>query len=644
MAMGPFGPSECILYAGQRSRKFTSLPESATMKAFHVSNCIVAPPRFTPFLYISFLIISSTSSKHHDLARDHIESTLRRAKSLGSCTSALRVIILKVVEILLDGSKSGNYMFSTDTAADQGGVSEETGHLMQKWAVGKAMLYEIVAVVETLYDKLGFATFFLSVGRQLEPHQFNLIFPLPPKKNSPVSQSLQTAEDLFVGSCEDGSLATALSALPLFSCHEESQESVTKLVYHCLIKIGENFQSCSSFTSLTQAEDETYLHQLYWFGVKLEDAIEMERSMQQCDESFCKIDADCGEQSFDESQSSSDDYSSDDSSQSSASTSTYEESSIEQDPDDFISVSAEGDDSTLETFSSEDTNEISFLTPCRTPRRKPRVGIVKKVVKRLFSSSDRQGEKTGVEEDAIHAAASSFILSGFDDIAIQKLPCTPLPEVQEENNNDADDESRDNVEEDAVVLDSSYTSPVEDVLIPSTVAGAVCLFVENAIANIRSELPSNSGWKSVSAVAHLIQGDRETIAITSAGSSNAKNISRMTTADEIIARATPCNDLRQISDGDQQPFKAIASMLDRLTTDCRKQIHSQALDAVFNLVLLLLLRHDSCNDVKLCRATLISVGIVSGHLSGRVGELLDLSEASCDVNSIYCHYEAHLNA
>ena len=58
---------------------------------------------------------------------------------------------------------------------------------------------------------------------------------------------------------------------------------------------------------------------------------------------------------------------------------------------------------------------------------------------------------------------------------------------------------------------------------------------------------------------------------------------------------------------------------------------------VFNLILLLLLRYDACHDVRLSRTNLIAIGIVSGHLSGRICELLDFSK-SCDVNDIYCVY------
>jgi hypothetical protein len=115
--------------------------------------------------------------------------------------------------------------------------------------------------------------------------------------------ALHTSEDLFSLSCDCGSLATAISALPLFSSHEESICMVTKLIYHCLAKIEENFLSCSSQTAITSDEDESYLHQLFWFGVKLEDAIEIEPMFEDVNHTF---ESNENEHSSDSSQSSED--------------------------------------------------------------------------------------------------------------------------------------------------------------------------------------------------------------------------------------------------------------------------------------------------------------------------------------------------
>jgi hypothetical protein len=329
IAMGPFSPLSyaSTLYAGQRSRRNSSISDPVATNSFHVTDCIVAPPPFTPFLFVSFLTLSLKSlstdyyqlvnclgqgnpeslyaESNHELAIKSIKSTMRQqVHGLGSTSSVLRLITLKVVE-LLDDSKTVNDVAVGSVVPDHT-INDEM-LLLQKWKVGKAILSEIVAVVNEMYDALGFATFFLSVGRQLEPHQFDLIFPLPALSLAPNSPPLHTAEDLFSLSCECGSLATALSALPLFSSHKESVRMVTKLIYHCLIKIEENFQSCSSHTAITSDEDESYLHQLFWFGLKLEDAINIEKSYEEEmeeDESSSACESKEDELSFDSSQSS----------------------------------------------------------------------------------------------------------------------------------------------------------------------------------------------------------------------------------------------------------------------------------------------------------------------------------------------------
>jgi ABC-type bacteriocin/lantibiotic exporter with double-glycine peptidase domain len=80
-----------------------------------------------------------------------------------------------------------------------------------------------------------------------------------------------------------------------------------------------------------------------------------------------------------------------------------------------------------------------------------------------------------------------------------------------------------------------------------------------------------------------------------------------------------------------------SNILVKLSRNCIQQISRELVGSVFNLVLLLLLRCDVCQDVQLSRATLITVGIVSGHLSGRINELIDLSQSS-DINDIYSLY------
>ena len=635
IALGPFCQSTfgCTLYAGQRSRKSLSRSDAEGLNSFHVSNCTVAPPQFTPLLFISFLSLSPSSENgegHDELAREHIKSTLHRVNRLGSSSSALRIITMKVIE-LLSQSKDVSELHKDNGGQDN--VNEKTLlHTMQKWTAGKAILAELVSVVKEIYDPLGFATFFLSVGRQLEPHQFNLIFPLPTEIQTPDSPPpIRTPEDLFSVSYEHGSLATAVSALPLFSCHEISQQIVAKLICHCLIKIEENFKLCSSHTSLTSGEDELFLHQLFWFGVKLEDALEIENS-------YAEMDDDDDDHSSSQGGTSSSGLSQ--SSQLSLSTTNYEESSIDEDSDDFVSVSASVEtdtDADYTTYSSEESHEASFLTPCRTPnkKKKPRVGLVKKVVKKLFPSTNQTDNNApSLEESAIHDAASSFILSVFDDV--KSPPRTPLP-VAEQTENDVIPEP-DQINDDK--LPTEKEDELCDTVKPVTVAGTVCLFLHHIIDPFAGEHIKNHGWKVASVVSHLLQGDRETAAITSAASGNALCISRILSYEDFQATSKVKGDTIH----KDEAYEIIANYLVNLTNNCRQHINSQAFGCVLNLILLLLLRFNACHDVQICKGTLIAVGIVSGHLSGRISEIVDPSDTTSDVYAIYSIYATKLNA
>lgn len=613
LALGPFIPQSfgSTLYAGQRSRKNIVPSKSGATTSFHVSNCIIAPPQFTPVLFVSFLVMSlalcdsdsgwqlidhpdqgaperRVAESDRPLARDTVHSILRQVRGLGSSASALRVIALKVIDIL-DDSKVKSTRARGREIPD-GTVSDRFPE-MRKWKVGKLILKEIVSAASMIYDELGFATFFLSIGRQLEPHQFNFIFPLP--KGSRATN----AEDLFILSCEQGSLFTALSALPLFSCHKGSQRSVTKLVYHCLIKIDESFRSCFSSSSITSFEDERFLHQLFWFGVKLEDAIEFGNlHVEEVDGLDCDAQLGENESILDSSQSSI--------------VSSSTESNISDDSDEFGSVDSDLAGYTSDACSSDESTEGSSPSFCQSPRQKSSSGFFQRVTKRVLAASGSSINNHLQEEDAIHEAASSFILTGLGGTSVS---------------------SRDK------------DSPKYNSKPFHSVAAAVCLFIDYEILSGGRDDGHDMlsyGWKAVSLVACLLQGERETSAVTTAGAANAKAIIRMITMKDFVAAYCPHVNLHA---NDDECCTFVVSLLERITWRCRQQLHSQALDSVLNLVLLLLLRNDTCLDVNLCRPTLVVVGIVAGHLSGRIGDLLDIAETST-INSIYSLYTTRLNS
>ena len=264
-------------------------------------------------------------------------------------------------------------------------------------------------------------------------------------------------------------------------------------------------------------------------------------------------------------------------------------------------------DYTFDTYSSEDSQDASFFSPCRSRHRKPRYGIIKRVTQTLLPSYPLKEDSKEVESQ-IDTEGNRSILSGFDDspLAVNMFG--------------------------GKVSNSNEMSPYD--VLPS-VAGAVCLFIGHAIIDGTNNA-NNHGWKAVSAVAHLLQGDRESVAITSACREIAMRISQNLTIEELVYIGSTATDIRcPLARGDLT--KLASNILVKLSRNCIQQISPELVGSVFNLVLLLLLRCDVCQDVQLSRATLITVGIVSGHLSGRINELIDLSQSS-DINNIYSVY------
>ncbi len=580
VALGPFlSHFSCTMYSGQASRTIRLQSDAEAILSFHVGNFFIAAPHYTPSLFLSFLNLAkqdptfrkSQPFRIESIEKSYIRMTLLKArnKNSGSCRSALRIIILKVVD-LLDESKDNQ-------------------DRLQKWNVAMSILREVVSVAREIFEELSFASFFLSVGRQLEPHQFDLIFPLPLDRDEGMS-----AEDLFVVAAEKGSMSVALSGLSLFTCHQETQNRVVQLLFHCLFRVDKILALSPTFAS----EEGKFLHQLYWFGVKLEDAI-IEEQVPDQEESRNIFDSlDPGESDI-----------------MSNSFTSFDESSIGYASNGDYSVDLSEDSSG--TFPAE--SQDSFIS-CRSQQQKPKEGLVTKVVSRLFQSSETP-KHNSFEEDAIYEAATSFIISGFDydEEAIASTETSGIASTEANGIRSGGTHSDRN----------SFDTPM------ISVAGSTCAFLSYAIGFNYKPTSKAGGWITMSKIACLIQGDRETLAISQAAASNAVRISRLVTVDEF---RDVCMFYQPIhfESGSQHSHSKVVSFLKHLNSQCYDEIHSDhTVESILNLVLLLLLRHDMCEDVQLNRGTLILIGIVCGHRSGRITNLISTTSVDCDVYRIY---------
>ncbi|KAL7473397.1 hypothetical protein ACHAXS_013849 [Conticribra weissflogii] len=605
IATGPFNSPHmsCTLYSGQMARKIDKM-----LTSYHISDCIVAPPPETPVIFLSFLKITellrmSADQQNISFLKDFIRVSL--SNNIGSTFASLRLVAMKVVDLL---SQSKHSMTCTD---DSGNTKVNEGNNSLKWTIGRLILVELVSVVKEISNGLSFASFFLSIGRQLEPHQFSLIFPLPSNNSSTYqNESSITVEELFESASSCGSLGIAVSALPLFSSHSNSQEKVAQLLCHCLAKIKDKLSSLTSFSLQFSKEEEIFLHQLFWFGVKLEDAIELLDENGSRDEpsnresiegnSLCSSQNSCDSG---ESDSSSDD--------------SYEAISTS------LSVGHSASDSSGTDHTEHDDDSLeSYLLVAENSQLKR--GIVSKVVSLFRSPKSSDSVNIGApEEVVINEAASSFIRSGFHSPVKWRPQLIP---VESTNKSTSHDDSSDGT------VESVHLYPLN---VRASVAGIMSVFIGDAIGLGRKaeryQYCTKYGWKAITAVAHLIQGDRETSAISEAGSQNAANVARLVTEKELVFAA----DRYPISEGvEMNPAEKIGLFLRCLIDDCEGQVSCEAMNSVFNLVLLLLLRYEMCEDVRRNRTSLVLVGVVAGHLGGRLGELIDTSTFDRPIHTI----------
>jgi hypothetical protein len=225
-------------------------------------------------------------------------------------------------------------------------------------------------------------------------------------------------------------------------------------------------------TSLSRlpAEEMKFVHQLFWFGVKLEDDIESLNLIEDAD-----------------------------------SLPLFNESILSATN---LSSDTESDKS------SADSKEV-MATPRRAAKIPAKSGIISKVATKIFPTKDQT--KGTVDEDVIHDAASIFIISGFGSPIKSRLT-TPLPVRKDiarsiRTHDQGTTKRR---------LSFDETNSIQDPLeyLDVTVAGAV--FYQQQHWTWEGFLfDSMAGWQIVSLVTHLLQGDCETATITAAASVNA---------------------------------------------------------------------------------------------------------------------------
>lgn len=136
----------------------------------------------------------------------------------------------------------------------------------------------IIDLLREALPTVQIASLLLGIGRQVEPSCLKKLFPLPssslvetPDLDLPDEArqniDLLSVEDLYVASTQKGSMSIPMSSLPLLSSRFTSLQECGDLLYHCLSTIGMNFGENSFDTCF---RERAYIRDLFRFGAQLE--------------------------------------------------------------------------------------------------------------------------------------------------------------------------------------------------------------------------------------------------------------------------------------------------------------------------------------------------------------------------------------
>lgn len=570
-----------------------------------------------------------------------------------SIITSLKVLILRSSEYLADVSSSLESAMATQMNLDSVNLTTQ---------FAKCILCTITSIAKDSLSPVEFASLFLGLGRQIEPHQFDVLFPLLVKSpfeellsNSFESNSLLntsipltpnqdsghhevTVEDLFQISMKSGSIWIAASALPIFVSNFNSHLQCLNLLKSCLDVIGNSKVFSNIKFTMNSEEEKHVIQQLYLFGLKLEDADED------------NIDYDSASN-----YSQSDIHSTADSSYYDSECSSYRSEEDNLDEMSFVSSSSAG-----ENFEEKEDNEneipiaennvgenskspddsfvnVTEQSAVPIPEKVESVsvsGIAK--LKNYLSprrwKSRNEPEKEKFPEIAIQSAASSFILSGFElPTDNDEIKSPPPPHI--------------NMEHSEPPLQTHVPRKSKSCISTNgSVSGAIGkYFTTMAFSSDEYCLSGPRRWKVLSEMAQILTKERGDRSFMEGNKFDLTRIMNNALEDLDAAKhlfSFEGNEAKEslTNDGpiDDDNLSSGKSFCVKYITECMQEMDDPVIvDSIFTLTLLLLLQHDSCKEVENIRTSLALLAIVSGHVSGSLFNLLGESFEDTAIGRCY---------
>lgn len=476
-------------------------------------------------------------------------TSLKRKKCYDSTTAAIRVIVSFITDQL--------YRLRNVRSVDRLSFYER-------------MLADIVGLTKSSLSTVQFACIYLSIARQLEHHHLDQLFPLP--LQSEAALNYITVKDLFTTSVNKRTLPVASSSLPIFTSTAILHEHCLDLLHHCVTTVL-NFVAAVDSTNLWCIREECFfLQQIYNYTAKLEDSFEAQQY--HYDDSFAT------QQSRDGS--------------SFSSNVSVDESGIEHS---YVSESSSAVSISESIDSLEsDTSFAEITVEMKSSNRISRFASV-------LTPSFLRSRTPKDDELAIAEAASTFVLSGFQEDSVQA---------------DSTHEAIDISSAGSILHDDSIS--VDHSAVPTM--GSVSEMLGKAIASsIFSTVENKSKWNGLNQIAVLCtllqshNNDRQyelDIALDLIQCIHESSYERVLNGIDLGK-----NGVETYQDNDSGYVQ-----LTSLMQACKQKWSSDDAKAIFDAMLSILARYRKSPDADSLLPILIIIVVISCNISGQSDVLL----------------------
>ena len=526
--------------------------------------------------------------------------------------TALKVLILRTCEYL-SNVQSYNPPSTDDNLSSI--------YLTTKFA--KAILSTINSIAKEFLEPLLFASLYLGISRQIEPHHFDVLFPLSLQSHSlemlkngvqTTSNNLNpnqvmnkiTIEDLFEMALANGSISIAMSALPIFSSQKRSHYECIKLLKFCIDKIAKTNVFNVTNIAINSDVEENVVLQLYQYGLKLEEAGAANDDHNDYDENDLSSTA-TGE-------------SSDDSSSFDEQESSMFESSVGESIRDVSTYTEESEQPSLEQKLNNQTKEYEINHKSNGDDS---------FVKINHESSEVKGSEEPYRERGISGLKLLLFRNGKD-----------------KSMNEAK-KSVVSLESKVVSIESSHHIMKSSTPKKVTVSGIVCNYLVS-VAIFETVNFERIIWKSLVHVAQILMKDRVDFAL-----SNSNQIFLMKVLKDSLQNVDAAKQLFGVGGNSEKMKKKNGKGKDVTNEnldifmesgkwffvgrimECMQQIDDESSGLIFKLSIILLLDHDSCLQIQQNKTALAVLIIITGHASGLLHSVLQDSWKDTTVGKGY---------